>query len=303
MAAARLEPAVGVPLRRLDPARPLQGPGARRRERVRSRRRVRGRHDHRERARRDRAARVPDRGLVRGHVHREHDGVDQRGDRHGAARVGVARPPSTAAATTSRTSRVGRSCTCSSSTSGPRQIMTKEAFENAIAVTMALGGSTNAVLHLLAIANEARVELELDDFNRIGARVPHIADMKPHGKYHMVDLDRVGGVPVVMQELLDAGPAARRLPHRHRQDDGREPRRARPARSPTATSCTRSSDPIHTQGGIAVLRGSLAPNGAVVKVAGHRRAALRGHARASSTARTRRWKRSSRARSSPATSS
>ena len=81
----------------------------------------------------------------------------------------------------------------------PRQIMTKDAFENAIAVTMALGGSTNAVLHLLAIANEAHVELELDDFNRIGARVPHFADMKPHGKYHMVDLDRIGGVPVVMR--------------------------------------------------------------------------------------------------------
>jgi dihydroxy-acid dehydratase len=82
----------------------------------------------------------------------------------------------------------------------PRQIMTKEAFENAIAVTMALGGSTNAVLHLLAIANEAHVELELEDFNRVGARVAHVADMKPHGKYHMVDLDRIGGVPVVMQQ-------------------------------------------------------------------------------------------------------
>src|SRR5438034_8136279 len=87
----------------------------------------------------------------------------------------------------------------------PRQIMTKEAFENAIAVTMALGGSTNAVLHLLAIAHEARVELELDDFNRVGAKVPHLADMKPHGKYHMTDLDRVGGVPVVLKHLLDAG--------------------------------------------------------------------------------------------------
>ena len=87
----------------------------------------------------------------------------------------------------------------------PRQIMTKAAFENAIAVVMALGGSTNAVLHLLAIANEARVELELDDFNRIGARVAHIADMKPHGKYHMADLDAVGGVGVVMHQLLEAG--------------------------------------------------------------------------------------------------
>src|SRR5215211_5434789 len=71
----------------------------------------------------------------------------------------------------------------------PRTILTKEAFENAIAVTMALGGSTNAVLHLLAIAAEARVELALDDFNKVAARVPHIADTKPHGKYHMVDID------------------------------------------------------------------------------------------------------------------
>src|ERR1700733_13574335 len=86
-----------------------------------------------------------------------------------------------------------------------RDIMTKPAFENAIAVVMALGGSTNAVLHLLAIANEARVELELHDFNRGAAKVPHIADTKPHGRYHMVDVDRVGGVPMVMRELLDAG--------------------------------------------------------------------------------------------------
>ncbi len=77
----------------------------------------------------------------------------------------------------------------------PRQVMTKQAFENAIAVTMALGGSTNAVLHLLAIANEARVELALDDFNSVAARVPHLADTKPHGRYHMADLDRIGGVP------------------------------------------------------------------------------------------------------------
>ena len=83
--------------------------------------------------------------------------------------------------------------------------MTKQAFENAIAVVMALGGSTNAVLHLLAIAHEARVDLALDDFNEVAARVPHLADMKPHGRFHMVDLDRIGGVPVVMRELLEAG--------------------------------------------------------------------------------------------------
>src|ERR1700691_5871653 len=86
-----------------------------------------------------------------------------------------------------------------------RDIMSKPAFENAIAVVMALGGSTNAVLHLLAIAHEARVDLELDDFNKVAARVPHIADMKPHGRFHMSDLDQVGGVPVVLQHLLDHG--------------------------------------------------------------------------------------------------
>ena len=87
----------------------------------------------------------------------------------------------------------------------PRHILTKEAFENAVAVVMALGGSTNAVLHLLAIAHEAQVELSLEDFDRIGKKVPHLADMKPHGRFHMVDLDRIGGLPVVMNSLLDAG--------------------------------------------------------------------------------------------------
>ena len=87
----------------------------------------------------------------------------------------------------------------------PRQIMTKPAFENAIALTSAVGGSTNAVLHLLAIAHEAKVTLTLDDFNRIADNVPHIADMKPGGKFHMSELDRVGGVPVVLRHLLDAG--------------------------------------------------------------------------------------------------
>ncbi len=86
-----------------------------------------------------------------------------------------------------------------------RAILTREAFENAIAVVMALGGSTNAVLHLLAIAHEARVPLELEDFNRVAARVPHIADTKPHGRYHMSDIDAIGGVPVVLAHLLERG--------------------------------------------------------------------------------------------------
>src|SRR3954466_9744615 len=149
----------------------------------------------------------------------------------------------------------------------PRQIMTKQAFENAIAVVMAVGGSTNAVLHLLAIANEARVDLALDDFNKVGRRVPHIADMKPHGRYHMTDLDRIGGVPVVMKELLDAGllhgdcmtVTGKTIAENLADLDP-------PA--PDGEVVVGLERPLHRRGGIAVIEGSLAPKGAVVKVAG-----------------------------------
>ncbi len=149
----------------------------------------------------------------------------------------------------------------------PRQIMTKDAFENAIAVVMALGGSTNAVLHLLAIANEARVELELDDFNKVAARVPHLADTKPHGRFHMYDIDRIGGIPVVMRELLEAG-----LLHGDAMTvTGRtvaENLADLDPPAPDGTVIHSITDPIHADGGIAILTGSLAPKGSVVKVAG-----------------------------------
>src|SRR5487761_1568106 len=148
-----------------------------------------------------------------------------------------------------------------------RQVMTREAFENAIAVVMALGGSTNAVLHLLAIAHEARVALELDDFNTVAARVPHIADTKPHGKYHMSDLDRIGGVPVVLAQLLEAGLLhgdCMTVPGRTMAENLAD---LDPPR-PDGDVVHELSDPIHDRGGIAVLRGSLAPRGSVVKVAG-----------------------------------
>jgi dihydroxy-acid dehydratase len=148
-----------------------------------------------------------------------------------------------------------------------RTIMTKEALENAITVVMALGGSTNAVLHLLAIAREAKVPLDLDDFNRIGDRTPHLADVKPFGQYVMTDVDRIGGVPVVMKALLDAGllhgdcltvtgkTVAQNLADIAPPD-------------PDGQIIRALDKPIHRTGGLAILRGSLAPEGAVVKSAG-----------------------------------
>ncbi|OBJ78548.1 dihydroxy-acid dehydratase [Mycobacterium colombiense] len=148
-----------------------------------------------------------------------------------------------------------------------RDILTKEAFENAIAVVMAFGGSTNAVLHLLAIAHEAGVALSLDDFSRIGSKVPHLADVKPFGRHVMSHVDHIGGVPVVMKALLDAGllrgdcltvtgaTVAENLAEIAPPDPDGKVLRA-------------LSNPIHPTGGITILRGSLAPEGAVVKSAG-----------------------------------
>jgi dihydroxy-acid dehydratase len=159
-----------------------------------------------------------------------------------------------------------------------RDILTKKAFENAIAVAMAFGGSTNVVLHLLAIANEAEVELTLEDFNRIGDKVPHIGDLKPFGKYVMNDVDRHGGVPVVMKALLDAGllhgdaltvtgkTVAENLAELNPDDlDG--------------TVIRKLDNPIHASGGITILHGSFAPEGAVVKTAGFDAEVFEGPAR------------------------
>ena len=148
-----------------------------------------------------------------------------------------------------------------------RDIMTKEAFENAIAVTMAFGGSTNAVLHLLAIAYEADVDLTIDDFVRVGAKVPHLADVKPFGQYVMTDIDHVGGIPVVMRLLLDAG-----LLHgdcltvtgktmAENLADIAPP-------DPDGKVLRAISEPIHKTGGLTILRGTLSPGGAVAKTAG-----------------------------------
>jgi dihydroxy-acid dehydratase len=147
-----------------------------------------------------------------------------------------------------------------------RDIMTKKAFENAITIVMALGGSTNAILHLLAIAYEAKVDLTIDDFNRIGDKTPHLADVKPFGRYVMNDLDKIGGVPVVMKALLDAGlihgdeltvtgkTVAENLKDINPPD-------------PDGKIIHAVNNPIHKTGGLVILKGSLAPEGSVIKAA------------------------------------
>ena len=159
-----------------------------------------------------------------------------------------------------------------------RDILTKPAFENAIAVAMALGGSTNVILHLLAIAYEAEVDLTIDDFNRIGDTIPHLADMKPFGRYVMNDMDRHGGLPVLMKALLDAGllhgdvltVTGKTLAENLAELDipGLDGKVLRTL-----------DNPIHPTGGLTVLKGSLAPEGAVVKTAGFDAAVFEGPAK------------------------
>ena len=147
-----------------------------------------------------------------------------------------------------------------------RDIMTKKAFENAITIVMALGGSTNAILHLLAIAHEANVDLTIDDYNRIGDKTPHLADVKPFGRYVMNDLDKIGGVPVVMKALLDAG-----LIHGDELTvTGKtvaENLAAINPPDPDGKIIHAVNNPIHKTGGLVILKGSLAPEGAVIKAA------------------------------------
>jgi dihydroxy-acid dehydratase len=148
-----------------------------------------------------------------------------------------------------------------------RDIITKQSLENAIAIVMAFGGSTNAVLHLLAIAHEAHVDLQLDDFHRIGSKVPLLADVKPFGRYVMSDVDRVGGVPVVMRALLDAGlmhgdcltVTGKTMAENLADLDSPDP---------DGDIVHAMNNPMGGTGGISILSGSLSPEGAVVKTAG-----------------------------------
>ena len=148
-----------------------------------------------------------------------------------------------------------------------RDIITRQSLENAIAVVMAFGGSTNAVLHLLAIAHEAEVELHLEDFHRIGSKVPLLADVKPFGKYVMSDVDRVGGVPVILRALFDAGLIHGDTLTVTGKTMAENLRDINPP-DPDGEILHASKNAIASTGGITILGGSLAPEGAVVKNAG-----------------------------------
>src|SRR6184192_3444703 len=159
----------------------------------------------------------------------------------------------------------------------PRQIITRPALENAIRAVMATGGSTNAVLHLLAVAREANVPLTLDDFDRISAKTPLLADMKPWGKYTAVDMDKAGGILVVLKRLLDAKLLEAQAITVTGRTIGEEAAAAHETKGQTVVKPLR--EPIAPTGGMVILKGSLAPEGCVLKVAGHRMSAERFTAR------------------------
>ena len=148
----------------------------------------------------------------------------------------------------------------------PRDIMTREAFHNAITTVLSLGGSTNAVLHLLAIAYEAKVDLAIDVFDELARKVPHLADMKPFGKYHMVDLDKIGGVPVVSKILLENKLIDPNCMTVTGKTVGENLENIEVPKDQDVVYFP--DNPISKEGGLAILRGSLSPNGSVVKVAG-----------------------------------
>jgi len=159
----------------------------------------------------------------------------------------------------------------------PRDILTRQAFENAIAAVAASGGSTNAVLHLLALAREAEVPLTIDDFDMISKRTPLLADLKPGGRYVAVDLDRAGGVPLLAKRLVSAGLVDGKQMTPSGRTIGEEASTA--VETPGQDVVRPLSDPIKPNGGLVILKGNLAPDGSVIKIAGHERLYHRGPAR------------------------
>jgi dihydroxy-acid dehydratase len=159
----------------------------------------------------------------------------------------------------------------------PRQIATRAAFENAIAAAAGTGGSTNSVLHLLAMAREAGVPLTLDDFERVSERTPIVADLRPGGKYVALDVDKAGGIQLIAQRMLEGGlidGSTQTVSGRSLADEV-----AAAHETPGQAVIATAERPFKATGGLKILRGNVAPDGAVLKVAGHEPALLRGRAR------------------------
>ena len=226
-----------------------------------------------------RGRRLPGRGRLRRPVHRQHDGDRLRGARHRARSAAAAcRPPIRRRPDVgTRGRRAGRRAGARRGR-GRATIITRRAIENAIAVVAATGGSTNAVLHLLAIAKEAGVELTLADFDRISARTPLIADLKPSGRFVATDLHAAGGSPLVIKRLIECR-RDRRATRRPSPAARSARKRRAPSRRRARKSCARSTAPLKPHGGLVILFGNLAPEGGVLKLSGTERAQHRGPAR------------------------
>ena len=196
----------------------------------------------------------------------------------GIALPGSASPPAEDSARTTMCARTGEACVkLLNAGTRPRDILTFEAFENAIAMLNAIGGSTNAILHILALSAEVGAGVTYDDFERIRKKTPHIADMKPGGNHVMIDLDKIGGIPFVLKLLLE-----RNLIHGDclTVTGSTMRKNLESVRAPDKQEIVRTPDsPIHTSGTAVILRGSLAPEGAVVKTSGVRITEFEGRAR------------------------
>ncbi len=223
---------------------------------------------------------IPGIGLVRRHVHRQHDELGVRGARHEPARIS-----STMANVRRRDRRRTREAAAMSwsrpckQNLKPRDIVTRKSIENAVAVIMATGGSTNAVLHFLAIAHAAGVEWTIDDFERMRQKVPVLCDLKPSGKYLAIDLHRAGGIPQVMKMLLDAG-----LLHGDCMTITGKTIAETLADCPAAPRADQDvirpiAKPMYAQGHLAILKGNLSPEGAVAKITGLKNPVITGPAR------------------------
>ena len=276
MAMARLNVPERLRLRRRDAAGPLARQGRDHPHHLRGRRLGARGHDDRSRARRARPRLRADARLVPGPVHRQHDGDGRRDARPRAARLGDAARGLHRAPRAGAPRRPARDRDRQQGGPLPRDLVTRKSLENACAAVAATGGSTNAGLHLPAIAHEAGVRFTLDDVAAVFARTPLIADLQPGGRFLALDLHRVGGVAPVLKALLDAG-------HLHGDTLALSGRtladELASAPAPDGEVVRAAANALHATGGVVVLKGNLAPDGALIKIAGLKSSVFEGPAR------------------------